>query len=57
MTRWHESGTFAEIRTEDGTVTALVTVEKADPNDPEQYGYLIDGEMQDTYFDNIFYAD
>ncbi|MBQ1821450.1 MAG: hypothetical protein II117_07610, partial [Clostridia bacterium] len=57
MTRWHESGTLAEIRTEDGTVTALVTVQSADPNDPEQYGYLIDGETQDTYFDNIFYAD
>lgn len=57
MTRWHESWTLAEIRTEDGTLTALVTVQRADPNDPEQYGYLIDGEMQDTYFDNIFYAD
>ena len=57
MTRWHDSWTLAEIRTEDGTVTALVTVERADPNDPELYGYLIDGETQDTYFDNIFYAD
>ena len=57
MTRWHESYTQAEIRTEDGTVTALVTVERADPNDPELYGYLIDGLTQDTYFDNIFYAD
>ena len=57
MTRWHESWTLAEIRTEDGTLTALVTVERADPNDPELYGYLIDGETQDTYFDNIFYAD
>lgn len=57
MTRWHESLTLAEIRTEDGTITALVTVERADPNDPELYGYLIDGETQDTYFDNIFYAD
>lgn len=57
MTRWHESGTLAEIRTEDGTLTALVTVEGADPDDPEQYGYLIGGELQDTYFDNIFYAD
>lgn len=56
MTRWHESGTLAEIRTEDGT-TALLTVERADPNDPELYGYLIDGATQDTYFDNIFYAD
>lgn len=57
MTRWHESRTLAEIRTEDGTLTALVTVEGADPDDPEQYGYLIGGELQDTYFDNIFYAD
>ncbi len=57
MTRWHESWTLAEIRTEDGTLTALVTVQRADPDDPEQYGYLIDGEMQDTYFDNIFYCD
>ena len=57
MTRWHDSWTLAEIRTEDGTVTALVTVERADPNDPELYGYLIDGETQDTYFNNIFYAD
>ncbi len=56
MTRWHESGTLAEIRTEDGT-TALVTVERADPNDPELYGYLIDGVMQYEYFDNIFFAD
>lgn len=56
MTRWHESGTLAEIRTEDGT-TALLTVERADPLDPELYGYLIDGVTQDTYFDNIFYAD
>ena len=56
MTRWHESGTLAEIRTEDGT-TALLTVERADPLDPELYGYLIDGATQDTYFDNIFYAD
>lgn len=56
MTRWHESGTLAEIRTEDGT-TALLTVERADPNDPELNGYLIDGITQDTYFDNIFYAD
>lgn len=57
MTRWHESRTLAEIRTEDGTLTALVTVEGADPDDPEQYGYLIGGELQDTYFDNIFYVD
>ena len=56
MTRWHESGTLAEIRTEDGT-TALVTVERADHLDPDLYGYLIDGATQDTYFDNIFYAD
>jgi hypothetical protein len=56
MTRWHESGTLAEIRTEDGT-TALLTVERADLLDPELYGYLIDGATQDTYFDNIFYAD
>ncbi len=57
MTRWHESGTLAEIRTEDGTITALVRLQEADPDDPELYGYLIDGEMQDMYFDNIFYAD
>lgn len=56
MTRWHESGTLAEIRTEDGT-TALLTVERADLLDSELYGYLIDGATQDTYFDNIFYAD
>ena len=57
MTRWHESYTLAEIRTEDGTLTALVTVQEADENDPDLYGYLIGGETQDTYFDNIFYAD
>ncbi len=57
MTRWHDSWTLAEIRTEDGTVTALVTVERADENDPELYGYLIDGVMQYEYFDNIFFAD
>ncbi|MBQ6236138.1 MAG: right-handed parallel beta-helix repeat-containing protein [Clostridia bacterium] len=57
MTRWHESGTLAEIRTEDGTITALVTVQEADENDPDLYGYLIDGVMQFEYFDNIFFAD
>ena len=56
MTRWHASGTLAEIRTEDGT-TALITVQSADTLDPEQYGYLIGGEMQETYFDNILFAD
>lgn len=56
MTRWHESGMLAEIRTEDGT-TALVTLESADENDPDLYGYLIDGVMQFEYFDNIFFAD
>lgn len=56
MTRWHESGTLAEIRTEDGT-TALVAVREADPNDPDLAGCLIDGVMQYEYFDNIFFAD
>ena len=56
MTRWHESGTLAEIKTEDGT-TALVDVREADPNDPDLYGYLIDGVMQYEYFDNIIFAE
>lgn len=56
MTRWHESGALAEIRTEDGT-TALVAVREADPNDPDLAGCLIDGVMQYEYFDNIFFAD
>lgn len=53
--RYHESETLVEICTEDGT-TATVTVERADPNDPELYEFLIDGVMQEEYFDNIFFA-
>ena len=53
--RYHESETKVEIMTEDGTV-ALVTMQRADKNDPDLYGFLIDGVMQEEYFDNIFFA-
>ena len=49
--RYHASETKAEIRTEDGTVTATLTVKKTTDD------FLIDRVSQDAYFDNLFYAD
>lgn len=53
MTRFHESGRFAEIRTTDG-VTAMI--EATMPED--SWEYLIDGVPQDDYFEYyLLYAD
>lgn len=51
VTRWHESYTLAEVKTEDGR-TARISVEWQD-----EEGYTIAGLHQNEYFDSVFYAD
>ena len=53
LVRYHESLTQAEVRTEDGSVYAMINIDF----DPDDWQYRIDGVDQDEYFDNLFYAD
>ena len=53
LVRYHESLTQAEVRTEDGSVYATVSIDF----DPDEWQYRIDGVEQDEYFDNLFFAD